>query len=280
MSGKTILKLILAVFVLEIVLLVFAGDFGSKAGNAPETWFSMGPLTVNRYGLRLEVMESTQKWNLDGSPKDHPTFWSIDLTTARMILLVDSILLFGSFLAALTLRRIPGRLQGFMEIALEFFRGITRETLGRHADRHVPTILTLFFFIWFSNLIGVIPLLSEPTKDLNVALGQMVVMILLVHYESIRVKGLKTYLKEYFEPIFILFPLNIVGEFAKGISLSFRLFGNIFGGSIIILVISYLFRYTIMPVGLNLFFGIFVGTVQAFVFTMLSLTYIAVAVTE
>jgi F-type H+-transporting ATPase subunit a len=74
--------------------------------------------------------------------------------------------------------------------------------------------------------------------------------------------------------------LDAVGEISKVVSISFRLFGNILGGAIIMLVISSLVKFILFPVGLNLFFGLFVGTIQAFVFTMLSLSYISVAVTE
>ena len=73
-------------------------------------------------------------------------------------------------------------------------------------------------------------------------------------------------------------PLNVIGELAKIVSISFRLFGNIMGGSIIILVVSYLTYSVIIPVPLYLFFGLFVGTVQAFVFTMLTIVYISVQV--
>ena len=108
----------------------------------------------------------------------------------------------------------------------------------------------------------------------------LIVVLFVVHFEAIRVKGLGAYLKSYSEPFIIMMPLNVVGEIAKGVSLSFRLFGNILGGAIIVTVISYLIKYTIVPVGLNLFFGLFVGTIQAFVFTMLSMTYIAVAIAD
>jgi len=86
------------------------------------------------------------------------------------------------------------------------------------------------------------------------------------------------YIKEFFQPIFLMFPLNIVGEFAKVISISFRLFGNIMGGAIIVIVVSHLLFFVAIPVVLNAFFGLFVGSVQAFVFTMLYLTYTSVAV--
>ena len=108
----------------------------------------------------------------------------------------------------------------------------------------------------------------------------MLVVLFIVHFEAIRVKGIGAYLKSYNEPFFVMLPLNVIGEIAKGVSLSFRLFGNILGGSIIVIVISYLVKYTVIPVGLNLFFGLFVGTIQAFVFTMLAMTYIAVAIAD
>ena len=72
----------------------------------------------------------------------------------------------------------------------------------------------------------------------------------------------------------------MVGELSKAVSISFRLFGNILGGSIIILVVSSLVKFIILPVGLSLFFGMFVGTIQAFVFTMLALTYIGAEIAE
>jgi len=280
MSGKNILLLILAIFLLELAVLAVMGGLGGAAGKEAEKWFSLGPVAFYKHGLRLEVVEKDEFIHLDGSPETKPTFWELNLRTAKMIFAVDAILIIGALLIVSFMRKVPGRLQGFFELILELFQGIVKETLGKHANRHLPTITTLFLFIWFSNLIGVIPLFSEPTRDVNVPIGQMLCMILIVHFEAVRVKGIRAYIKEYFEPFFIMLPLNVIGEMAKGVSLSFRLFGNITGGSIIILVVSYLLKYTILPVGLNLFFGLFIGTVQAFVFTMLSMTYIAVAIAE
>ena len=100
----------------------------------------------------------------------------------------------------------------------------------------------------------------------------------IAHYVAIKTKGLKAYIKEYFQPIFFMMPLNLIGELAKIVSISFRLFGNIMGGSIIILVVSYLTYNILLPPFLNAFFGLFVGAIQAFVFTMLTLVYISVQV--
>ena len=283
MSGKKILKLILFFFVLEMAVLLVFGGLGSNSKKETEEWFRVGPLVFERYGMQLEQIGKVEKISLDsipGIPSVQGPFWQVDLETARMTLVVDLILLFGAGLVALTIRKIPGKLQGFVELVVEFFSGIIRETLGKHADPHIPTLVSLFFFIWLSNTIAIIPGFKEPTSDINVPLGLMLVMLFIVHFEAIRIKSLKHYVKEYFQPFIVMFPLNVIGEAAKGVSLSFRLFGNISGGAIIILVISYLVKYTVLPIGLNVFFGLFVGTIQAFVFTMLSMTYIAVAIAE
>jgi F-type H+-transporting ATPase subunit a len=277
MSGRQILNLILAIFILEVAVLFI---FGAVGGKEKESWFQVGPVVVEKHGMQLESIGKVEKYSLDDAEEGQEDFWSIDILTAKMILVVDALLILAAIFISVNLRRIPGKFQGFIEIVVDFFRDIIRDTLGEHAERHVPTLLTLFFFIWISNLIGLIPYMGEPTRDINVALGHMLVMIFIVHFEAIRIKGIKSYMHEYFQPFFIMAPLNVIGEFAKGVSLSFRLFGNICGGAIIIVVISYLVRYTVLPVGLNMFFGIFVGTIQAFVFTMLSMTYIAVAISE
>ena len=122
------------------------------------------------------------------------------------------------------------------------------------------------------------PHLHEPTKDLNTPLSLGIMGFIIAHYAGIRSKGIGKYLKEYFEPIFFMAPLNVIGELAKVVSISFRLFGNIMGGSIIILVVSYLTYSIILPPFLNLFFVIFIGAIQAFVFTMLTVVYISVQV--
>jgi F-type H+-transporting ATPase subunit a len=164
---------------------------------------------------------------------------------------------------------------------------LCKSTLGDRGRRYLPFIGSLFLFVWISNIIGIIPGLEEPTRDANTPIGLMAVSIITAHVSSIRVKGMKEYIKEYFEPGLrirgkwmpnvLLAPLNIIGECGKAISMSFRLFGNIFGGGIIIVVISSLVSFVGVPPFLHLFLGLFVGTIQALVFSMLALTYTAVA---
>ncbi|MCK5119543.1 MAG: F0F1 ATP synthase subunit A [Candidatus Latescibacteria bacterium] len=204
----------------------------------------------------------------------------VNSRTAVTSWLVMGLLIVSAALIRRRLKQRPGRWQSVFELIADFFDGLIRDTLGPGNRRYLPLIGSLFVFLWISNLIGVIPTMEEPTRDLNVPMGCMVVVLAVVHFSAIRAKGLKKYVKGYAEPFVVLFPLNVVGEMAKGVSLAFRLFGNVLGGAIIIVVISSLVRYILLPVGLSLFFGIFVGTIQAFVFAMLSLTYIAVAVND
>ena len=156
------------------------------------------------------------------------------------------------------------------------FRGLVDDALEGENRKYFPLIITVFLFIWLSNLIGVIPGLSEPTKDLNTPLAYGVLGFFIAHYAGIKTKGFKAYATEYFQPMFFMAPLNIIGELSKVVSISFRLYGNIMGGSIIILVVSDLVYSVVLPPLLYGFFGIFVGTIQAFVFTMLTLVYISV----
>jgi len=139
-------------------------------------------------------------------------------------------------------------------------------------------ICALFMFLVLSNWLGILPHLEEPTRDLNTPLSLGIMGFVIAHYVAIKTKGFKAYIKEYFQPIFFMMPLNLIGEVAKIVSISFRLFGNIMGGSIIIIVVSYLTFNVIFPPLLNAFFGLFVGAIQAFVFTMLTLVYISVQV--
>jgi len=174
---------------------------------------------------------------------------------------------------------VPGPWQQIAELLVNWFKDLVRDALGEAYEEHYfPLICGLFIFLLLCNWVGIIPGLEEPTKDLNTTLGLGVMGFFIAHGTAIKVKGLKGYIKEYFEPMFFLMPLNVVGEIAKVISISFRLFGNIMGGSIIIIVVSHLIWGLLLPPFLYGFFGLFVGTVQAFVFTMLTLVYISVQI--
>jgi len=193
-------------------------------------------------------------------------------------IVIISLISFG-YLAARKRNIIPNLVQVIGELIIGIFYDLTEDALGKElGKKYAPLICALFMFLFLCNWLGIIPHLEEPTKDLNTPLSYGLLGFVLAHHAGIKAKGLKTYLKDYCEPMFIMAPLNVIGELAKVISISFRLFGNIMGGSIIILVVSYLTFNLVTPPFLNAFFGAFVGTIQAFVFTMLTLVYIAVQV--
>ena len=179
----------------------------------------------------------------------------------------------------LTISALIAVLRMATEYVWSLMYGLTEDTLGKeNAKTYAPLVASLFFFLLISNWIGVIPHFEEPTKDLNTPLSMGIMGFAIAHYAGIKKKGFKGYAKEYLEPIFLWLPLNIVDELSKVVSISFRLFGNIMGGSIIILVISHLIFSLVLPPFLYAFFSIFVGTIQAFVFTMLTLVYISLKV--
>lgn len=182
---------------------------------------------------------------------------------------------------------------------IQSFIDLVDQSVGKFVEHYFMFISSLFLFILACNWIALIPGLEEPTKDLNTALALGFTSLFYVHKETIKSHGIVHYLEEYFVPFKRFFPLNILagiailplkilGELATAISLSFRLFGNIFGGSIIMdlakkaLGESIILNFIATAIGFNLilmgFFIIFEGILQAFVFSILSLTNLAMAV--
>ncbi|MEE4358442.1 MAG: F0F1 ATP synthase subunit A [Desulfococcaceae bacterium] len=204
---------------------------------------------------------------------------TFNLNVIIMTWIVMLLLLLFGYAAGRKRSRLPGPVQATGEIFVSQLYGLTEDALDKEmAKTYGPLICALFMFLLLSNWMGIFPHMEEPTKDLNTPLSLGLMGFFIAHYAGIKAKGFKNYAKAYFEPIFFMMPLNVIGELAKVVSISFRLFGNIMGGSIIILVVSYLTYSIVFPPVLCAFFGLFVGTIQAFVFTMLTVVYISVQV--
>ena len=171
---------------------------------------------------------------------------------------------------------------------VQFFVDLCNQSIGFFSFTHFCFITTLFTFIMLCNTISIVPWLEEPTKDLNTTLALGLIAFIYTQATAIQRFGLLAYIKEYFAPFFIMFPLHVVGKLASIMSISFRLFGNIFGGYMISNIYfsaihgSWLYETIGLVTGLNmlilLFFSLFEGVLQAFVFTMLSLTYLSIAI--
>jgi F-type H+-transporting ATPase subunit a len=190
--------------------------------------------------------------------------------------MIMAVLIAFGFLASRKTKLIPNPLQSLAEILVDMFDKLVVDTLELEDRKYFPFICTLFMFLLLSNIWGVFPKLTEPTRDLNTTLGLGLLGFAIAHYSGVKAKGVGPYFRDtYLQPIFLWFPLNVISELSKVVSISFRLFGNIRGGSIIIMVVSYLVYSLVLPPFLNIFFGIFVGAIQAFVFTMLTLVYIS-----
>ncbi len=207
----------------------------------------------------------------------HDLAFNVDVILTSWLVMI-LLLVFG-FFAARRQARIPAPIQVLGELLVSSLNDLTEDALDKKlAEKYAPMIFALFLFLLLSNWMGLIPHLGEPTKDLNTPLSLGLLGFFIAHGAGIKSKGIKEYAKAYVEPIFLMAPLNIIGELSKIVSISFRLFGNIMGGSIIILVVSYLTYSVLLPPFLCAFFGLFVGTIQAFVFTMLTVVYISVQV--
>lgn len=169
------------------------------------------------------------------------------------------------------------------------FIALCTQNLGRFMYGPILFIMALFVFIFSANSTALLPIFEkEPTSDLNTTFALGIISFLYIQYQALNVHGPVEYVKEFFKPFFIMFPITLLGELAIIISLSFRLYGNIFGGSVIAgLLKSGLAGSTALEIaGLpfnfiaTMFFGLFEGLIQAFVFSMLTLTYVSLAVDE
>jgi F-type H+-transporting ATPase subunit a len=140
--------------------------------------------------------------------------------------------------------------------------------------------------VWYKALLT-FPDLKEPTRSLSTDLGMALLVFLVAHAAAVQKKGVMGYIRSFIDDPFPMkgwkvlffwanpfFYLNLIGQVANVVSHSFRLFGNVFGGGIIIIIVSELLRYFLVPVGLFAFFGLFSGLIQAFVFSMLAVSYI------
>jgi F-type H+-transporting ATPase subunit a len=174
--------------------------------------------------------------------------------------------------------------------SMDSFAQLLVQTLGVFSFNHFAFITSLFLYIFVGSLLSLIPGLEEPASNINTTLALGIVSFLYIQVYTIKEYGLWGYVKkEYLSPILML-PLHIIGKLASIISLSFRLFGNIFGGATVAHIYfdamksHWLVQAIAFGTGLNflvsLFFGIFEGFLQAFVFSMLTLTYLSISLEE
>jgi F-type H+-transporting ATPase subunit a len=212
-------------------------------------------------------------------------------------LLVDCIIIGTTIYLSKKIKLIPTNpLQNLMEYAIETFYGLTESVASHAASKIFPYFMSFFLFILLINWTGLIPgvgtigikehgelipLFRGATSDLNLTLGLALVSAVATHALSIGTIGIKDYLSRYFSfnPINLFIGiLEIISELTKIISLSFRLFGNIFAGEVVLATVSSIFAF-IFPLPFMLL-EVIVGLVQALVFSMLTMVFMAILTTS
>ena len=191
------------------------------------------------------------------------------------IVLAILIVLIVALTSNLKVHNISKR-QAAVESAVLWIRGVVGELLGEEAIGYAPYIVTVLIFIAFSNMIGLIGLVP-PTMDLNVTMALSLMSIVLVELAGIIKKGPKKWLKSFTEPMAVITFMNVLELFIRPLSLCMRLFGNILGATVIMELIKHVVPI-ILPAALSIYFDIFDGCIQAYVFCFLTSLYIKEAV--
>jgi F-type H+-transporting ATPase subunit a len=213
----------------------------------------------------------------------HPTVSlagiQFNVDTIRNTVIVCGLLLIGAVILRSQLRvALPSQLQNIVEFIVEYIGGLTAESLQGRNIALGPLAVTLFTFLLVSNWLGLVPGLKSPTNDWNTTLALALMTFFLVEYFSIRKRGVGG----FFRHLILVppyFPLSVIDELAKPITLSFRLYFNIFVGELLLTLIIVLIPTWIswLPGAAWTLFSLFIGAVQAFIFTVLTVSYVAIA---
>jgi F-type H+-transporting ATPase subunit a len=226
-------------------------------------------------------------------PEAHLFGLTIDTDIVTSTVLAALILLFIGFrMRSKVTDGVPGKLQLFWEVLVEQVSDLAESAVGPQGARFVPLGVTLFLFILISNWVGFIPsamhpgssgeILPAPTGDVNLPLAMALLVIVWVHIESFRARGFKGYFGHYAQPYVALAPINVVEEITKPITLTFRLFGNMFSGGLMIAVMTTLLPIYVVPFGEIIWkpFDLGIGVIQAYIFMLLAILYFGMAMSH
>ena len=170
----------------------------------------------------------------------------------------------------------PGRGQLMFETAVTSLQNIGKGIVGEEGERYAPYLTAVLLYLGIANLIGILGF-KPPTKDLNVTAALALMSIILIEFAGIRAKGIKRWLKDFTEPVALVTPINVLEIVIKPLSLCMRLFGNVLGAFVVMKLIEH-----VLPVGLpvvfGLYFDLFDGLIQAYVFVFLTGLFIKEAV--
>ena len=208
-------------------------------------------------------------------------FW---ITTTHVSILVVMLVLLGFAVAAnRTMRHakeVPGGFQNVVELIVEFLDKMVYGSMGKNAGKFLNYIGAIFLFIFISNITGLFGL-RAPTADYGVTLPLGIMTFAIIQYNNIKYNKVGAF-TGLFKPLPFLFPINLIGEIAVPFSLSLRLFGNVLSGTVMMsLIYTLLSRFAIgWPGFLHIYFDIFSGAIQTYVFCMLTMVYVTDKIPE
>ncbi len=231
--------------------------------------------------VRLGLLDSGADFSIKYLQEIHLFGQTFHLTTTHVGLLVISIVLI--VLAVMVNRKIsksnpedtPGMLVNIFELAVEMLDNMVKGIMGSNGRKFRNYIATVFMFALLCNISGLFGL-RPPTADYGVTFAMGVLTFLIIHYNGIKKNG-AGHFTALFKPIPLLFPINLIGEIAVPLSLSLRLFGNVLSGTVMMGLIYGLLSPPIttgIPAVLHIYFDIFSGCIQAYVFCMLTMVYV------
>lgn len=206
------------------------------------------------------------------------SWWFVNISATLVYTwFIMGVLVIGSMLITGNLSSDPTmtRWQSVLEVLVETIRSEIRDVVKEGVDTYFPFIATLFLFILLSNLFTFIPGYVAPTSSLTTTSALAIIVFFAVPIYGISKQGIFEYLKEYFRPTFIFFPFHVMGEISRTLALAVRLFGNLMSHEKVIavlLAVTPLFFPVVMQV-----LGLLIGIIQAYIFAVLTIVYIASA---
>ncbi|WP_079528277.1 F0F1 ATP synthase subunit A [Halobacillus hunanensis] len=214
-----------------------------------------------------------------------------NLSNVLMMVIASTIVFIVCVAATRGLQRRPKGFQNFMEWLIDFIKGIIGSNMDWQVGRmFLPLGLTLFTYIFVSNMLGVVTMWAphhtlwwkSPTSDPGITMTLAVMVVVLTHYYGVKLKGTKEYGKDFTRPLPFLLPFKIIEEFANTLTLGLRLYGNIYAGEILLGLLAGIASTSILgflggflPLLAWQAFSTFIGFIQAFIFTMLTMVYMS-----
>ncbi|MEG1847951.1 MAG: F0F1 ATP synthase subunit A [Lachnospiraceae bacterium] len=208
------------------------------------------------------------------------TVW---ITSSHVCILIVMLVLIGfAMLANRAMKHateVPGTFQNVVELIVEKLDGVVDNCMGRNGVRFRNYISTIFIFILISNISGLFGL-RPPTADYGVTLPLALITFTMIHFNEFKHQKVKGVISNLCSPWFFWAPINLIGYIAVPISLSLRLFANILSGTVIMaLIYGLLSKFALIwPAALHIYFDLFSGAIQTYVFCMLTMTYVSDAI--